>query len=199
MRSTVKIFLPTLAVSLTLAACGSSSSSSSSSTAGSGTSSSGATGQAVKAISNSKLGTTVLVNAHGMTLYHLSGEGKGKFICVNALCVKHWPPVSASATTSAVSGLGTVKRPDGTEQLTYNGEPLYTFAGDSAPGQVNGGGTVDGGTWSPVTTSASTTSAGKSSSSGGGSAGGEGGGERAVESSSGSGSGGGGSGGGYGY
>jgi predicted lipoprotein with Yx(FWY)xxD motif len=91
-----------------------------------------------------------------MTLYRLTGEGGGKFICDSALCEKHWPPLSASATSSAISGLGKVKRPDGMEQLTYRGGPLYTFTGDTAPGQVNGQGTVEGGRWIAVKISVST-------------------------------------------
>jgi hypothetical protein len=67
-----------------------------------------------------------------------------------------------------------VKRPDGTEQVTYKGMPLYTFAHDTAPGQANGQGIKDVGTWTAVTTSATKTSASTtpsapaSSSSGGG-------------------------------
>jgi predicted lipoprotein with Yx(FWY)xxD motif len=163
MRQSAKALLPMLALSLTLAACGSSSSgttSSSSSSSGSNStgapaSSSASSGtQAVNTASNSKLGTTVLVDASGMTLYHLSAEQNGKFICTSAECEKTWTPVSAADTSSAISGLDTVKRPDGAEQLAYKGEPLYTFVGDKAPGEANGQGVKDVGTWSAVTTTA---------------------------------------------
>lgn len=160
MRPSAKALLPTLALSLTLAACGSSSyggSGSSGSTATPSTSSSAASAtQAVTTASSSKLGATVLVDAQGMTIYHLSGESAGKFLCSSAECEKAWKPVSAGETTSAVAGLGTVTRPNGTKQLSYEGEPLYTFVGDKSPGEAAGQDVKeDGGTWSAVTTAAS--------------------------------------------
>ncbi len=175
MRPALNTLLPALAISLALAACGSSSKStsssppSSSSTSASSsattTTSTSAGAQAVKTASNSQLGATVLVDARGMTLYHLSGEQHGKFICKSAGCEKNWPPVAASATNTAISGLETVKRPDGSEQLAYRGEPLYTFAGDRAPGEANGQGVKDGAhTWSAVVASASGASTGQSTS-----------------------------------
>ncbi len=196
MRPTLKIFVPALAVSLALAACGSSSNStgSSASTSTPAPAAPSASAVVVKTASNSTLGATVLVDSHGLTIYHLTGEGNGKFICDTAECEKHWPPLSAGAGAPSISGLGTVKRPDGTEQLTYKGEPLYTFAGDTAPGQANGEGVKDVGTWMAVTTGASSAStsnaapAAASSSSGAGSSG-----------SGESGSGGSSSSGGYGY
>lgn len=169
MRPTLKTLIPTLALSLTLAACGGSSygsgsSSSSSSTpastastpASAASSSSGASSGAVTTASNTTLGSTVLVDAQGKTLYHLSGEGNGRFLCTSAACVGEWPPLGASAATGGVSGLETVKRPDGSEQLAYKGEPLYTFVGDKAAGEANGQGVqADGGTWSAVVAGAS--------------------------------------------
>ncbi len=177
MRPITKTLLPTLVLSLTLAACGSSSSGSTSSSAytpastsastassaaaSSGGSSSSAGAEAVKTASNAAIGSTVLVDAQGRTLYHLSGEQNGRFLCTSAACVAAWPPVSASAMSTGVSGLGTVKRPDGSEQLDYNGEPLYTFSGDKAAGEANGQGIkADGGTWSAVTVGASAASTG---------------------------------------
>ncbi len=166
MRPTVKILLPTLAVSLTLAACGSSSNGSSSSSPASTTSSSSGAGTAVvKTASNATLGSTVLVDAQGMTLYHLSGESSARFLCTSAACVASWPPVGASTISTSIGGLAAVKRPEGSEQLAYNGEPLYTFVGDKAPGEANGQGVkADGGTWSAVVASASSTSAAQTSS-----------------------------------
>jgi predicted lipoprotein with Yx(FWY)xxD motif len=161
MRPALKILLPTLAVSLTLAACGSSSNgSSSSSQASTASSASATTAAVVKTASNATLGSTVLVNAQGMTLYHLSGESSDRFLCTSAACVASWPPVSASAISTSIGGLAAVKRPDGSQQLAYKGEPLYTFVGDKAPGEANGQGVkADGGTWSAVVASASSTSA----------------------------------------
>jgi predicted lipoprotein with Yx(FWY)xxD motif len=157
MRPPLKILLPTLAVSLALAACGSSSNgSSSSSQAGTASSASASTAAVVKTASNAALGSTVLVNAQGMTLYHLSGESSDRFLCTSAACVASWPPLSAGAISTSIGGLAAVKRPDGSDQLAYKGEPLYTFAGDKAPGEANGQGVkADGGTWSAVVASAS--------------------------------------------
>ena len=60
-----------------------------------------------------------------------------------------------TGTTAAGQGLpgkvGTIKRTDGTEQLTYNGHPLYTYIGDSAPGQAKGNNlNLNGGLWNEV-------------------------------------------------
>ncbi|MGC2374428.1 MAG: hypothetical protein WA484_11205 [Solirubrobacteraceae bacterium] len=92
-----------------------------------------------------------------MTLYHLSGEHNGKFICTSSACVRIWHPLSvASGTPSGTVGsLGTVKRPDGTVQVTYKGMPLYTFASDRKPGEAKGQGIKDVGTWTAVTVSSS--------------------------------------------
>ena len=161
MRSILKCLLPSLAIALTIAACGSSSKSSSSS-AGASTPATSATSSSstalVKSASNSKLGSTVLTNTSGMTLYALSGESAGKFICTGAACEGVWHPViasGASTTSAGVGSLGTVKRPDGSEQVTYKGMPLYTFAQDRKAGEANGEGIKDVGTWHAVTTTAS--------------------------------------------
>jgi predicted lipoprotein with Yx(FWY)xxD motif len=163
MRSALKFVLPALLTSLTLAACGSSSggsgSSSQATTAPSpqSTNASSSDGTAiVKTASNATIGGTVLVDSKGMTLYHLAGEQNGKFICTSTACVGVWHPVSASTGTpsGAVGSLGTVKRPDGTTQVTYKGWPLYTFAQDQHAGEAKGQGLKDVGTWTAVTVSA---------------------------------------------
>ncbi|HEY2282026.1 MAG TPA: hypothetical protein VGH60_00575 [Solirubrobacteraceae bacterium] len=155
----MKALVPALAASLTLAACGSSSSKSGSSTqaatpATTTTSSEGAA--VVKSASSSTLGATVLVNAQGMTLYSLSGEHGGKFICTSSACLQVWHPLTVSTGTpsGSVGSLGTVKRSDGTVQVTYKGMPLYTFAQDQSPGEAKGQGIKDVGTWSAVTVGA---------------------------------------------
>src|SRR2546421_602959 len=154
MRPIVKFLLPALAASLTLAACGSSSS-------GTGSSSSTAapaSGSAalVKTASNGTLGATVLTDAQGKTLYSLSAEHGGKFICTSSSCTQLWHPLSAPAagTPSGVASLGTITRPDGTLQVSYKGAPLYTFAQDERPGEAKGQGFKDVGTWSAATVSA---------------------------------------------
>jgi predicted lipoprotein with Yx(FWY)xxD motif len=168
-RSSTKFLLPTVAASLALAACGSSSSSSgnASSSSPAAASSGSASGPTVKTATNSKIGGTILVNAAGMTLYRLRGEHVGKFICTSTACLASWHPlmVSGGGTLSGVAGLGTVARPGGTEQVAYKGQPLYTFAADKAPGQANGQGFKDVGTWNAVTTGASSGAAPPASSS----------------------------------
>src|SRR5450759_1457074 len=146
MPSIGRSVLPVLAVSMTLAACGSSSNGTGSSSQSSSTptqSSSATTGEGSSAVvttaSNATLGATVLTDAQGMTLYALSGEHAGKFICASAACTQVWHPVSAAGAgtpAGAVGSLGTVKRPDGSLQVAYKGMPLYTFAQDEQSGQA---------------------------------------------------------------
>ncbi len=189
MRHLLKLSLPAIAVSLLLVACGSSSSSNTTSSAtgtqpAAQTSSSSSSAVVVKTASSS-LGT-ILVDGQGMTLYHLSGEQNGKFICTSTACLGVWHPLIASssgAPSGEVGSLGTVKRPEGTMQVTYKGTPLYTFTGDQQAGETKGQGIKDVGTWSAVTTSPSSTPAPSTTSS------------SESEQSSGGGS----SGGGYGY
>jgi predicted lipoprotein with Yx(FWY)xxD motif len=159
MRQITKVLAPMLA-SLLIAACGSSASSTSSSAPGpsatTGSQPVPGAAAAVRTASNSTVGATVLVNSQGITLYRLSGEQNGKWICT-AGCVAVWHPLIAQSGTSpkgSVRSLGTVKRPDGTTQVTYKGMPLYTFAQDLKPGDAKGQGIKDVGTWNAVTTSA---------------------------------------------
>jgi predicted lipoprotein with Yx(FWY)xxD motif len=169
MRSTLKYLLPALAASLTLAACGSGYKSQGSAGTPASSSSSNAaasSSQGAKALvstaSNATLGATVLTDAKGMTLYRLSGEQGGKFICTSAACLQLWHPLSAPAANAAsasVGSLGTVKRPDGTEQVTYKGMPLYTFSQDQQAGDAKGEGLKDVGTWNTLRVSTASTPA----------------------------------------
>jgi predicted lipoprotein with Yx(FWY)xxD motif len=93
----------------------------------------------------------VLTTTQGLTLYSLSAEQGGRFICTSGACTQLWHPLSASGAPSGVASLGTVARPDGTRQVTYKGMPLYTFAQDQRPGDVKGQGFKDVGTWGAVT------------------------------------------------
>jgi predicted lipoprotein with Yx(FWY)xxD motif len=154
MRRTLKCLLPAVAVSLTIAACGGSSYGTSSSNSGGASTSSqaSASGAALRTAANATLGATVLTDAQGMTLYSLSAEHGGRFICTSGACTQLWHPLSAAAgAPSGVSSLGTVMRPDGTRQVTYRGMALYTFAQDRRPGDAKGQGFKDVGTWSAVT------------------------------------------------
>lgn len=158
MRSWRKFLIPTIAAaaSVLVSACGSASNSSSGSSAPAAQPSSAPTNTVVRTTSASSLGATILVNARGLTLYRLSGETSGKFICTSATCLQNWHPLVATGSkpTGSVGSLGVVKRPDGTMQVTYKGQPLYTFAADHSPGQTKGQGFKDVGTWNAVTTSA---------------------------------------------
>jgi predicted lipoprotein with Yx(FWY)xxD motif len=95
---------------------------------------------------------TVLTNTKGLTLYTLSGEKNGKFICTGA-CTSTWPPllVAAGTTPKGPVALGTIKRPEGKTQVTFKGAPVYTFAGDGKKGEANGEGIKDVGVWHAVT------------------------------------------------
>ena len=180
MRKPITVVVPTLLLSALLAACGSSYGSKHTSSAPPNrpatTTSNGKSSVPVKVKTalDAALGATVLADSNGMTLYHLSGEQNGKFTCTSSACLGIWHPLRASSgsTPSGAESLGTVKRPDGTEQVTYKGTPLYTFAQDTTEGEAKGQGVKDVGTWSAVTTSSgasappATTST--SSSSGGG-------------------------------
>ena len=99
----------------------------------------------VQTAKSSKYGT-VLVNAHGRTLYRYTLDKKGVSNCKGA-CAKYWPALVVKGTVkpTASSGanaslLGTIKRSPGVRQVTYAGFPLYNYAGDSKAGDVKGEG-----------------------------------------------------------
>ena len=140
-----------LAAAFVIAACSSPSSSTSS---GGAASSAPAAGSS--ALKTAKIGgATVVTNANGLTLYWFVPDTATTSKC-NGSCATFWPPVKGPATAGAgVTGkLATIKRADGSAQATYNGHPLYTYAGDHAPGQATGDGlNVNGGVWHEVTVS----------------------------------------------
>ena len=97
-------------------------------------------------------GTTVLTNAKGFTLYSFAPDTPAASKCYGS-CAVYWPPVTGTAAASpGVPGrIGTIKRTDGSEQLTYNGHPLYTYIADTAPGQARGNNiNLNGGVWHEV-------------------------------------------------
>jgi predicted lipoprotein with Yx(FWY)xxD motif len=103
-------------------------------------------------------GRTLLTTTSGRTLYSLSAERHGKFICTEASgCTGIWHPltVASGVVPKGPVKLGTIRRPEGTTQVTYRGLPLYTFAADKKRGQVKGEGLKDVGTWHPATVHAS--------------------------------------------
>jgi predicted lipoprotein with Yx(FWY)xxD motif len=100
-------------------------------------------------------GTAVVTNAKGMTLYWFVPDTSTTSKCSGS-CLTYWPLVTGPATAgSGVTGtLGTITRSDGTVQATYDGHPLYTYAGDSAAGQAKGNGLdASGGVWWEMTVS----------------------------------------------
>jgi len=131
-----------------------------------------ASGQsATVGVANTGLGD-VLVNSAGMTLYMFAKDTGTQSTCTGA-CAQNWPPLLANGKPTAGSGanasmLGTTARSDGGSQVTYNGHPLYLFAGDNAPGDTNGQGlTAFGGSWFALSAAGNQVS-GQGSSSGGG-------------------------------
>ena len=140
-----------LAAAFVIAACGSPSS-----PASSGGAASSAPAAGSSALKTAKIGgATVVTNAKGFTLYWFVPDTATTSKC-NGSCATFWPPVKGPATAGAgVTGkLATIKRADGSAQATYNGHPLYTYAGDNAPGQAAGDGlNVNGGVWHEVTVS----------------------------------------------
>jgi predicted lipoprotein with Yx(FWY)xxD motif len=142
--------LSVMAVGLAAAAACSSSGGSG---GGSAPPASSSSGQALSAQSTS-LGT-ILVESRGRTVYVFANDKPNVSTCSGA-CAADWPPVSAPVTLPAsfpgVTGkVGSIKRSDGKRQLTVASHPLYTFSGDSGPGQTSGQGiTLNGGLWTAV-------------------------------------------------
>jgi predicted lipoprotein with Yx(FWY)xxD motif len=97
-------------------------------------------------------GTTVLTNANGFTLYSFAPDTPASSKCYGS-CAAYWPPVTgtAPASHSLPGRIGTITRIGGTRQLTYNGHPLYTYIGDTGPGQAKGNNlNLNGGLWHEV-------------------------------------------------
>ncbi|MGQ0575692.1 MAG: COG4315 family predicted lipoprotein [Pseudonocardia sp.] len=111
----------------------------------------------IVSVADSELGR-ILVGQQGRTLYTFAGAAANP--CTGP-CLAQWPayvadgvPYSADQTLSTldVDALGTVARPDGTQQVTYEGMPLHYHAADQAPGAVAGQGTTAfDRTWQAVT------------------------------------------------
>ena len=95
-------------------------------------------------VADSTLGS-ILVDGDGNTLYLFTPDSQGESVCYDQ-CETAWPPLldpieAGDGITASL--LGTAPRTDGTEQITYNGWPLYYFANDTAPGDINGQGIND--------------------------------------------------------
>jgi predicted lipoprotein with Yx(FWY)xxD motif len=97
-------------------------------------------------------GVQFLTNAKGFTLYSFAPDSPTMSKCYGS-CAAYWPPVTgtAAAGTGLPGKVTTIKRTDGSTQLTYNGHPLYTYIGDTHPGQASGNKvTLNGGLWLDV-------------------------------------------------
>jgi predicted lipoprotein with Yx(FWY)xxD motif len=169
-RLWMRLALPAAAAAVALVVgCGSSGTSSGGSSGGS----SGHVGSAAGSMKTTKIGgVTVLTNAKGFTVYSFAPDTSTKSNC-NGTCAQNWPPVKGPATASGVKGtFDTIKRSNGATQATFDGHPLYTFVGDTPPGQAKGNGlNAAGGLWHEITTSGAAAPApagGSSSGSGGG-------------------------------
>ena len=105
-------------------------------------------------VANTHLGK-ILVDSKGRTLYLFTKDSQNQSAC-SGMCATFWPPLQAGANPAVGRGLtasliGTIKRSDGTSQVTYHGHPLYRFAKDTKAGEVNGEGvTAFGGSWFAV-------------------------------------------------
>ena len=92
----------------------------------------------------SGVGDKALVGSDGRAVYLFEADKGGTSACKGE-CADDWPPLTASGMPAAGSGvdqslLGTIKRADGTTQVTYNGHPLYYYEGDKGPGTALGQG-----------------------------------------------------------
>src|SRR3954451_15858209 len=108
----------------------------------------------VKTARNATLGRTILVTRSGLTLYSLSAERHGRFICTTGTCLSVWKPlvVARGVAPTGIKGLTVVRRPDAKRQVAFHGAPLYRFVQDTKAGDVKGNGFKDVGVWRPVTT-----------------------------------------------
>jgi predicted lipoprotein with Yx(FWY)xxD motif len=159
-------------IALTLAGCGSSGKSASANTVPP-TTPGGQT--ATVGVTNSGLGN-ILVDSQDRTLYLFQKDSGTTSACTGS-CATFWPPLTVTGAPSAGTGatatlLGTTMRSDGKSQVTYNGHPVYTYAGDHKAGDTTGQGLVAfGGGWFALSSAGDQVS-GQSSSSGSGTSGG---------------------------
>ena len=127
-------------------------------------------------VADTSLGN-ILIDSQARSLYLFAADQGTTSECTGA-CAVQWPPVLASSTPLVGSGLnasltGTTMRSDGTEQVTYNGHPLYDFLGDQKPGDTKGQGVnAFGGGWFALDASGNQVTGSSSSTGGSGGAGG---------------------------
>jgi predicted lipoprotein with Yx(FWY)xxD motif len=156
-------------IALVAAGCGSDNNGDGTTAASGSPSTASGQGSTIGAHSEGNLGT-ILVDSQGLTVYLFEKDSGTKSSCFGG-CASAWPPVRVSGKPTVGNGLNaslvdTSPRSDGQAQVTYNGHPLYLFAGDQSAGETNGQGLTEfGGSWfalstdgNPVTTKSSSTS-----------------------------------------
>jgi predicted lipoprotein with Yx(FWY)xxD motif len=79
----------------------------------------------------------MLVDHKSMTLYTYDKDQPGKSTC-NSPCTDNWPPLMAMSTDKPTGKWTIIKRDDGMMQWAYEGKPVYTFAKDTAAGEMKG-------------------------------------------------------------
>jgi predicted lipoprotein with Yx(FWY)xxD motif len=89
----------------------------------------------------------VVADAHGRSLYLFEKDTRGRSACAGA-CAAYWPPLLTNGKPVASKGakrslVGSIRRADGTRQVTYAGHPLYFYIGDTRRGQTTGEGLDD--------------------------------------------------------
>ena len=166
-RMTLLALMAAAAATAGLAACSSSGASSASAPSSPASSSSGSPASPASNSSGSPVaaaastvktaqigGATVLTSSKGFTLYSFAPDTPTTSRC-NGTCAQNWPPVHGPVTAAGVTGtFATIKRSDGSAQATFDEHPLYTFVGDTSPGQASGNGlNAAGGVWHEITTS----------------------------------------------
>src|SRR5262249_60668068 len=100
----------------------------------------------------------IVVDSRGRSLYLFEKDSRGHSSC-SGVCASYWPPLLSNGRPAAIKGakaslLGSIRRADGSRQVSYAGHPLYFFSGDTARGQSNGEGLKDfGAGWYVLTPS----------------------------------------------
>jgi predicted lipoprotein with Yx(FWY)xxD motif len=115
--------------------------SSSSGSSSSGSSSAQAGGE-VELKTSTVGGQKIIVDEKGMTVYYYTRDNKGATVsaCTGG-CITLWPPVISSESPKldgVTATVGSIKTPEGKNQVTLNGMPIYYYQKDTGPGQVNG-------------------------------------------------------------
>jgi predicted lipoprotein with Yx(FWY)xxD motif len=100
----------------------------------------------------------VVVDGRGRSLYLFEKDTRGRSAC-SGVCAAYWPPLLTNGRSIAIKGakpslLASIRRADGSRQVSYAGHPLYFFSGDTRRGQTNGEGLQDfGAGWYVLTPS----------------------------------------------